>query len=234
VESDEGLILVDTGLGSADIADPDRLGSRWVRLVAPRLSLAETAAARIAALGFSPSDVRHVVLTHLDIDHAGGIADFPAATVHVHAREQAAALARQGPAAERRYRPSHLTGADRFRVYEDGGEPWFGFDGARSLDDRNPDVLLIPLFGHTDGHCGVAVRSQSRWLLHAGDAYFHHGQLAHEPHAPLALRLFQRRADTDRRLRRRNQARLRELALRHPHEVSVFSAHDPVELDRLA
>jgi glyoxylase-like metal-dependent hydrolase (beta-lactamase superfamily II) len=233
VETDHGLVLVDAGLGSADIANPERLGPSWVRLVAPRLELAETAVAQVRALGFSPSDVRHVVLTHLDIDHAGGIEDFPAATVHVHAREQAAALARQSPREQRRYRPSHLTRASRFRVYEGGGESWFGFEGARALDDEDSNVLLIPLFGHTHGHCGVAVRSGDRWLLHAGDAYFFHGQLAEKAHAPFALSLFQRRADTDRRQRRLNQERLRELALRHPHEVSVFSAHDPVELDRM-
>ena len=42
-------------------------------------------------LGFSPDDVRHIVLTHLDFDHAGGIEDFPNARVHVLAREREAA-----------------------------------------------------------------------------------------------------------------------------------------------
>lgn len=32
-------------------------------------------------------DVRHIVLTHLDLDHAGGLPDFPHAKVHVHATE---------------------------------------------------------------------------------------------------------------------------------------------------
>ncbi len=34
-------------------------------------------------LGYSINDVRHIILTHLDLDHAGGLHDFPNAAVHV-------------------------------------------------------------------------------------------------------------------------------------------------------
>ena len=52
----------------------------------------ETAAHQIAALGYSLDEVRHIVLTHLDLDHAGGMADFPRAQVHVLAAEHNAAF----------------------------------------------------------------------------------------------------------------------------------------------
>jgi hypothetical protein len=77
------------------------------------------------------------------------------------------------------------------------------------------------------------VRTGERWLLHAGDSYFFHGQVATPPHAPFVLRLFQRRSDTDRPARIANQERLRALAAAHGEQVSVFCAHDAVELDRL-
>ena len=35
--------------------------------------------------------------------------------------------------------------------YGEGGEDWFGFKGVRALGDREPDVLMIPLPGHTLG-----------------------------------------------------------------------------------
>ena len=65
--------------------------------------------------------------------------------------------------------------------YGEGGEDWFGFKGVRALGDREPDILMIPLPGHTLGHCGIAVRSKDKWLLHAGDSYFFHGQMQASP-----------------------------------------------------
>jgi glyoxylase-like metal-dependent hydrolase (beta-lactamase superfamily II) len=122
----------------------------------------------------------------------------------------------------------------RWAPFDDGGERWFGFDGVRALVDRDASILLVPLPGHTVGHTGVAVRAGERWLLHAGDSYFFHGQMLPAPRTPLALRYFQRRGDTDRPARIANQERVRRLALDHSGEVSVFCAHDPVEFDRLA
>lgn len=226
VEAAGRVIVVDTGLGTADLAAPARLGTRWVRQVAPRLDPAEPVVAQLAGLGLAPGDVTDIVLTHLDVDHAGGIADFPAARIHVHAREHAAALA---PGAGARYIPAHWRHGPRWALFDDGGERWLGFDGVRELV---PDALLVPLAGHTAGHTGVAVRTADRWLLHAGDSYFFHGQVATPPHAPLVLRLFQRRSDVDRAARIANQERVRELAARG--DVHVFCAHDPVEYDEIS
>src|SRR6185295_19585908 len=87
IETNDGLALVDTGIGLDDIANPPRLGPKWVRQTTPRLDPAETAVRQVEALGYSRDDVRHLLLTHLDRDHAGGIPDFPNAKVHVHRRE---------------------------------------------------------------------------------------------------------------------------------------------------
>jgi glyoxylase-like metal-dependent hydrolase (beta-lactamase superfamily II) len=234
VETDDGLVMIDGGIGTGDVAHPDRLGRPWVRRVSPRLDASETALAQVQALGFSPRDVRHLVLTHLDLDHAGAVPDFPQATIHVHARELAAARAREGSREQRRYVLEQMPFTHAVRAYDDGGERWFGFEGVRPLDGKNPDVLLVPLHGHTHGHCGVAVRTGERWLLHAGDSYFFHGQMAANPSAPLVLRYFQRQGDTDRAQRVANQERVRQLALQHSKDVTVFCAHDPVEFDRAA
>jgi glyoxylase-like metal-dependent hydrolase (beta-lactamase superfamily II) len=224
------LILVDGGLGTGDLADPARLGPAWVRQARPRLDPAETALAQVRALGFDPRDVRDLVLTHLDLDHAGCVPDFPWATVHVHARELAAATARDTALARWRYVPGQQPAQGRARPYDDGGETWRGLAGVRLLDDTDPEVLLVPLPGHTAGHCGVAVASDHGWLLHAGDSHFFHGQLAERPRIPLVLSWFQRRGDTDRAARRASQERVRQLALAHP-DLRIFSGHDPVQFD---
>ena len=93
IEGEDGLVLVDSGLGVEDVADPRRLGFLFTALTRPRLEVGETALRQVADLGFRVDDVRHIVPTHLDLDHAGGLADFPAATVHVHAAELRAAKA---------------------------------------------------------------------------------------------------------------------------------------------
>ena len=232
VETDEGLVLIDTGLGLGDIADPARLGRKWVRQVHPRLDPAETAHEQVRALGFSPDDVRHIIPTHLDIDHAGGLPDFPKARIHVHIREHEAAVRRTVAAKRSRYIDGHWAHGPDWKIFGNGGEDWFGFKGVRPFSNRETDIVIVPLPGHTPGHCGVAVRGEGRWLFHAGDAFFHRGQIETPPAPmPFALKIFQRKADTDRALRIANQERLRALNAGHGRDVSIFNAHDPVSFD---
>jgi hypothetical protein len=80
----------------------------------------------------------------------------------------------------------------------------------------------------------VAVWRGGRWLLHAGDAYFHHGEMGGEQYScPAGLRAFQSLVETDRKARLMNQERLRGLAASRS-DISIFCAHDMVELDRLS
>jgi glyoxylase-like metal-dependent hydrolase (beta-lactamase superfamily II) len=207
------------------------LGRLFTSLVGPALDERETAVRRIEALGYDRRDVRHVVLTHLDVDHAGGIADFPEARVHVLAAEHAAAM-RPEPLERARYRQAQWAHGPRWELYQPAGEPWFGFDTVRELRGLPPEILLIPLLGHTRGHAGIAVRADDGWLLHAGDAYFHHGQMDPDvPCCPRALSLFQAVVQRLPELRVQNVERLRELA-RDQDDVHVFSAHDQTELLR--
>src|SRR5262249_106993 len=152
----------------------------------------------------------HIVLTHLDCDHAGGIDDFPEATLHVLAKEREAANARNSLRDRIRYRPTQWARREHsFVSYETPrAEPWFGFEAGGALEGLPPEILLVPLYGHTLGHAGVAIDTGARWLLHAGDAYFFHGELdLVRPHCTPALRMFQRLMDSDHALRVQNQFR---------------------------
>src|SRR3954453_11774350 len=133
VETDDGLALVDTGIGLDDIANPPRLGRKWVRQTAPRLDPAETALQQVKALGYSPGDVRHLLLTHLDRDHAGGIADFPNAKVHVHRKEHD--FAHSAAVLKGRYVTEQWKDGPQWTFYGEGGDDWFGFTGVRALGD---------------------------------------------------------------------------------------------------
>ncbi len=92
IEGADGLVLIDTGFGAEDVRRPRQLGLAFKALVQPQLAVAETAQAQVLARGFQPGDVRHIITTHLDLDHSGGLPDFPDAEVHLLGRELSAAL----------------------------------------------------------------------------------------------------------------------------------------------
>jgi glyoxylase-like metal-dependent hydrolase (beta-lactamase superfamily II) len=234
IEAAQGLILVDTGLGLKDRSEPvRRLGFAFAKMVRPDLDPERSAARQIERLGFALKDVRHIVLTHLDPDHGGGLADFPDASVHVFEDEWQAAHHPTLSIEKTRYRPMQWDHGVKWVKHRVSGDRWNGFDAVRRLHpELKEDIALIPLKGHTQGHCGVLIPQAEAWMLHAGDSYFHRGEMdVANPHCTLGLRLFQKRMQTDAAARLGNQARLREAkAGLGPDRLKVFCSHDPVEL----
>jgi hypothetical protein len=155
LETDHGLVLVDTGFGLKDVRNPrQRLSAFFLALLSPDFREEMTAVRQIERLGFRASDVRHIVLTHLDFDHAGGLDDFPLARVHLLQHERDEATAQRTWLDRQRYRPQQWGGRMHWQVYRAGsGEPWFGFQAVRELAGLPPEVLLVPLPGHTLGPC---------------------------------------------------------------------------------
>ncbi|AKC38981.1 Metallo-beta-lactamase superfamily protein [Mycolicibacterium phlei] len=230
-----GLVLIDTGFGLDCVRNPRLLG--WTRhAIGPVLRESETAVRQIAALGYDPADVRHVLLTHLDYDHTGGLADFPSATVHVHGPELRAS--RQPTLVDRiRYRTAQLCGHGvNWQINElDGGEPWFGFDAVRDLNGLPPEILVVPLYGHTRDHVGVAVDTGNGWLLHAGDAYTEPHAIGTGPLTTASRAMHMITAHPSRpRAQWQNMRRLTELVAEQAEDVTVFCSHDTAAFARLA
>jgi glyoxylase-like metal-dependent hydrolase (beta-lactamase superfamily II) len=238
VETSTTLVLIDTGFGLRDVASPySRLSKAFLALLSPDFREEMTAVRQIERLGFAARDVRHIVLTHLDFDHAGGLDDFPHAVVHMLETEKTTALARRTLLDRMRYRPQQWSTRQNWRVYRAGvGEKWFGFDCVRDLIGVPPDILLVPLIGHTLGHAGVAIdRGFNEWLLQAGDAYFYHSEMDLErPYCTPGLRFYQRLMEKDRKARLMNQERLRSLKRENGRLVQITSSHDVAEYEHLS
>lgn len=230
IEGSDGLIMVDTGIGFQDTMHPRRLPFLMRSLLRLRLDPNETAVRQLPQLGYSAHDVRHIIVTHLDFDHASGLDDFPNACVHVAGRELHEAQRGRSLVARSRYRPLRQMREIEWSPFKDAGEPWFGFEAVRDLPGIPPEVLVVPLPGHSVGHSGVAVETPSGWLLHAGDAYMHHAEV-HGGKAPSAILRYEGLLAADNNARLNNIERLRELHRAHNDRVTIVSSHDISEFE---
>ena len=223
----ERVILLDSGFGTREMRDPNRLlGADALWRLAPLIDLRLTAYERLKAQGIRPEQVTDIILTHLDNDHAGGVHDFLDATVHVSKEELESydGLQPRGP-----YKPYQISHRTKFKTYERTDERWFDLE-ARSLQlPGGFEAKLVPLPGHTHGHCGVAYREDGKWCLHAGDAYFD-GKINFLEHAPgLNIEIaFQTSADD----RQASLQKLKTLRAAHGPEVQIYSTHDQQEFVR--
>jgi glyoxylase-like metal-dependent hydrolase (beta-lactamase superfamily II) len=231
IETQNKLILVDTGLGLEDVKRAQGLDPVSL-LYGIQGNRTQTAYEQVRALGFSPSDVTDLILTHLDFDHAGGIPDFKSTKVHVAKSELAAARARSSIQSKGRYWPSQIGGDLNWQEFELGhGEIWNGFECVRSLPGLPPEILLVRLPGHSAGHFGIAIQSGDKWLLHAGDAYYDRKELTAMFLAPLWTMAFERLAHADFAQAQRTKRDLKNLL--HDSKIQMFCSHDPIELENL-
>lgn len=181
VETGEGLVLIDTGFGTRDYSQPSRKMRFFLSWMGVPRDREETALRQIERLGYQPGEVKDIIQTHLHIDHAGGLVDFPWARVHVYQKEYQAIRHPKG-LMEFAYVQDQWAHGPKWVIHEAPLIDWYGLKAIPILETTEADFLLIPLPGHTRGHCGVAIGKPGDWLLHCGDAAspFHSGADLHE------------------------------------------------------
>ena len=157
IQTDDGRnILVDTGFHRKYVADPEQATiedgledfGRIITLTADNMPDAQ-----LAKAGLKTSDIDMLVMTHSDIDHVGNIAEFPQATIVIHADERA---------------------FERPRYWNNRSPiPWP--DNQFQLVDQDcqlcPDVTLLTTPGHAPGHLSLLVQlPKTGAVLLIGDA----------------------------------------------------------------
>lgn len=233
IETPRSLVLVDAGLGTKDIETPKRrmgINRHFIRF---DLDLSNTALEHVKRLGFSPTDVQDILLTHLDFDHAGGISDFPHAKIHLFGPEFVAAMAPMNFIERLRYRKIQWSHSPKWAIEKISGDPWFGFEAVSQIKGLPPEIMMVPLIGHTLGHSGVAVKNGDRWLLHAGDAYYHRSQLANQ-RIPNSILLFEKLVQLDPESRQESLERIKDLIKNPANPIDVFCSHDPHEFQAMS
>lgn len=180
IQTREGWVLLDTGMSRAahdsqqntaayeagGVGAPN-LSSDWHLHPAPPSGDAwnwgkgeDPLATALAEVGLSPSDISLAAISHMHVDHSGGIPTLVRAGVPIAIQSRELAFVRSGAVGI----------ADGFHEpdWSDPATQWRTIDGDAELA---PGVFAISTPGHTPGHMSfrVDLPETGTWLL-AGDA----------------------------------------------------------------
>ncbi len=156
IDHPRGRMVFDTGMGeryrrdAASALPPDRFGLQWFDGM--------DIASRLMGIAVDPASVDWIVNSHLHIDHCGGNALLPRATVVIQRREWDAAHAGEE--------------SDTYEALDyDTGQPVRLIDGEHDLFGDST-VRIVPTWGHTHGHQSVIVKLPAGEVLLAADCCY--------------------------------------------------------------
>ncbi len=138
IQADDGTnVLVDTGFGKEMIG-----AFKQSSEPGPKIDEADYVVNQLAALGLAPRDIRYLIATHLDGDHAGGHDEFPDAEIAI--QKEHLDMAREHP---------------RFQAMREHWDaPGLHYRTVDGDTELLPGIELIATTGHKPGHQSVLVR----------------------------------------------------------------------------
>ncbi len=171
----EGVLEIDTLLGGWERVTAGYLieGNEPVLVETGSQSSVAILLSALSAIGVGPNDLAGVVVTHIHLDHAGGVGDvaraFPNAAVYVHEKgarhladpERLINSASQvyGPLLDSLYGRLAATPQERIHVLPDGAEIKVG---------HSRTLVAVDSPGHAKHH--LAIHDSLSGILFAGDA----------------------------------------------------------------
>ncbi len=224
LETNAGLVLCDTGF--PDYQELSALAQKKMKIMQSQYTQNDLCTHQITELGFKIEDVKHIFLTHADIDHSGALIHFPKAQVHIHQAE--AAYFKHIPLRYRfRYFQETLACTTNLTIHGQFGENWNGFQSVYPISELHDEICLIPLLGHAAGHCGVGIYFEGQWTIHCGDAFYFIEDLNPELHLKnLASESLQTLSAFNNDQRIKTIHELQKMKLKKP-EIRITNSHDP-------
>ncbi len=174
-----GPVLVDTAMHPSVEAKPAANLGRAVAAVCSFRMPDGDLPSQLRERGIDPKSIETIVMTHLHIDHASGIAEFPNATFVLSEREWQAATTVARPLLHG-YRRAHFDYLFDYRTVDFDGpliDSYATF--GRTFDlfgDGSVRLAFTP--GHTEGHVSVVAHLRDHDFVIAGDAVWTRDQLA--------------------------------------------------------
>jgi glyoxylase-like metal-dependent hydrolase (beta-lactamase superfamily II) len=224
-----GPILIDTGLHPSVAIDPKQ---NFGRLLAfnfrgIQMSQEQSAPAQLRARGLDAADIRFVLMTHMHVDHASAVSEFPDAVFVLSQQEWDVAI--EGKVTNGYVKRQFDYGFD-FRTFDFESRETESFATfGRSFDlfgDGSVRAVFTP--GHSHGHTSFVLRLGEREMLVAADAAYTERTL-NESIPP------DRRALADEHQFRRSLKEIQRYREQTPgalivpgHDWDSFSALDPV------
>jgi N-acyl homoserine lactone hydrolase len=168
IEHRDGVIVVDTGASTGAKRLP-----RWhpfFRFCARfEIEPEQEAGPQLKAMGIGSADVKRVVLTHLHIDHDGGLGHFPMSEIMVSPAELQRASGAAGQLLG--YLPQRWPKAfdPKPLMLDDGAHGPFPRSKRLTADGA---VVAVATPGHTRDHLSVIVEDGDKMIFIAGDASY--------------------------------------------------------------
>jgi glyoxylase-like metal-dependent hydrolase (beta-lactamase superfamily II) len=185
IERDNDLVLFDTGMGTR-IEEEMRYAVYWGNLFFNRSVMHtqfvpqhDALVHQLPRLGFKPTDVKNVIISHLHWDHAGGMRDFPHARFFVNRREwEFVSNLSLGQLFKTAFikQQFHEQGLEIELIETDPDKPFRNFTASYDIFGDG-SMVLVDLPGHSPGLMGLYLTMPSgrRFFFSADTFYFPEG-----------------------------------------------------------